>query len=67
MLEPDPQHPGWVFGWGVIRTGQHRDFKGIFETRDEAEKAAADAGAGYEARWVSHHLGTKDFVSGDEP
>jgi hypothetical protein len=52
MLQSDQPYPGYVQGWGVVE-GDPPDWKfaGIFETRQEARVAAAEAGPGYGVRW----------------
>jgi hypothetical protein len=57
--------PGCVQGWGVVE-GDPPDWKfaGIFETRQEAQVAAAEAGPGYGVRWGSYDERTKQFFSG---
>ena len=52
-------------GWGVVE-GDPPDWKfaGIFETRQEAQVAAAKGGPGYGVRWGSYDERTKQFFSG---
>jgi hypothetical protein len=58
-------HPDWVVGWGVVKGQPPRwTFAGIYRTHAEAEQAAAEAGAGYYARWGSYNDGSKEFTSG---
>ena len=58
MLQSDQPYPGYVQGWGVVE-GDPPDWKfaGIFETRQEARVAAAEAGPGYGVRWAAGRLG----------
>ena len=66
MLHSNARYPGWVQGWAVYKTGWRRPkFVGVYETREEAEEAAANAGEGYEVRWGSYAEDRKDFVTGD--
>ena len=58
-------HDGWLHGWGVVNgTRPNWDCAGAYETRAEAEDAAAKAGKGYYARWGSYNELTKEFTSG---
>ena len=58
-------HDGWLHGWGVVNgTQPNWDCAGAYETRAEAEDAAAKAGEGYYARWGSYNELTKEFTSG---
>jgi hypothetical protein len=67
-LAPDPQRPGWVNGWAVVK-GQRGKWlvTGIYDTRLEAEAEAANAGEGYYVRWGGYNAQTKDFLSGPTP
>jgi hypothetical protein len=66
MLQTDPMHPGWVQGWGVVKgEPPNWEFAGIFGEKDEADAAAAKAGAGYYARWGSYEEDSKQFISGE--
>ena len=58
-------HSGWAHGWGVVKGNQPNwDCKGAYETRAEAEEAAAKAGKGYYVRWGSYNESRKEFTSG---
>jgi|SRR5579862_7642955 len=58
-------HPDWVVGWGVVKGQPPRwTVAGIYRTHAEADQAAAEAGAGYYARWGSYNDGSKEFTSG---
>lgn len=62
----DLDRPGWVQGWGVIKgPANDREFAGIFVDQDEARRAAAQAGVGFEARWGSYNASEQDFITGD--
>ncbi|HEX3881682.1 MAG TPA: hypothetical protein VHW66_03425 [Stellaceae bacterium] len=66
MLHSNARHPGWVQGWTVFKRGGWRSkFVGVYETREEAQAAAAKAGEGYEIRWGSYAEREQDFVTGD--
>ncbi|HXC27042.1 MAG TPA: hypothetical protein VNV38_03735 [Stellaceae bacterium] len=58
-------HADWVVGWGVVKGQPPRwTFAGIYPTHAEANEAAAEAGAGYYARWGSYNERRKEFTSG---
>jgi len=66
MLHSDSRYPGWVQGWAVYKsTGWRSKFVGVFETRQEAQAAAEDAGKGYEVRWGSYDEREKDFLTSE--
>lgn len=64
LLKSD-SHPDWLVGWGVVKGQPPRwQFAGIYRTHAEADQAAAEAGAGFYARWGSYNDGSKEFTSG---
>lgn len=67
MLHSNTRHPGWVQGWTVFKTGGWRGpkFVGVYETREEAQAAAAKAGEGYDIRWGSYAEAEQDLIGGD--
>jgi hypothetical protein len=65
-LARDSIYPGYVQGWAVIKgPPHHREFAGIYAGREDAEAAAAQAGAGFEARWGSYSPEDQDYITGD--
>ena len=62
----DLDRPGWVQGWGVIKgPPDDREFAGIFVDQEEARRAAAQFGPGFELRWGSYSAAEQDFITGD--
>ncbi|MFC0710725.1 hypothetical protein [Azorhizophilus paspali] len=61
-LPKDPDNPGWVLGWAVVRSAPW-SFIDIYASKEVAEVEAARLGDGYSAEYGSHHLGSDDFVS----
>ena len=58
---------GWATGWGVVRLVREKlEFVAFLDTRGHAEAAAAQAGIGCQACWLSYKdglgfsLGAKD-------
>ena len=47
MAQTGSQDLGWAQGWGVVRLVQEKiEFVAFFDTREDAEAAAAEAGIG---------------------
>jgi hypothetical protein len=66
MRASDLRYSGWVKGWGVVEGNQPGwKFAGVFDSRQEAQTAAAQAGPGYAVRWGSYDERNKQFVSGN--
>ena len=65
MLQTDPMRPGWVQGWGVVK-GEPPcwEFRGVYETRAEAEEAAAEAGDDFHAHWGAYNEDRDEFLAG---
>ncbi len=64
-LVRDPINPGWVRGYAVVSLPDRPwSFRGIFETRREAEAAAQEAGADYRVVFGTNRHGSDDFVEG---
>lgn len=66
-LPHDLRHPDWVHGWGIVKgEPPNWQFIGIYESHAEADAAAAEAGAGYYARWGSYNERSREFISGPQ-
>jgi hypothetical protein len=65
MLINDVLHPGWLRGWGVVN-GEPPccEFRGVYQTRAEAEEAAAEAGEDFHAHWGAYNDERDEFVAG---
>ena len=65
MWTSDLLHPGWVRGWGVVNDEPPNwVFRGIYETRAEAEEAAVEAGEDFHAHWGAYNQDRDEFVAG---
>jgi hypothetical protein len=67
MAQTGSQDLGWAEGWGVVReVFEKLEFVAFFDTREDAEAAAAEAGIGFQACWLRYKdglgfpLGAKD-------
>ncbi len=58
----DPNNPGWVRGWGVMRSAPWH-LAGVFPTHEQAVDFRSNAAVGYEVRKGTHRLGSDDFIS----
>ncbi|TAN66933.1 MAG: hypothetical protein EPN17_11915 [Methylobacter sp.] len=58
----DIANPGWVKGWGVIRSAPWH-FAGLFLYKEEADALRSKLGAGYRVANGSHRIGSDDFIS----
>jgi hypothetical protein len=48
----------WARGWGVVRLVREKlEFVAFFDTQEDAEAAAADAGIGCQACWLTYKDG----------
>lgn len=65
-LPKDPNAPGSVLGWAVVRTDQ-QSFIDIFSIKDIAETQATRLGAAYSVKYGSHRLGSDDFIGASTP
>lgn len=65
-LPADPDNPGWVLGWAVVRSAPW-SFIDIYAEKSVAEIEAERLGSGYIVEYGSHKLGTDNFVSGLKP
>ena len=53
MTEMASQDSGWAQGWGVVRKVlEELEFVAFFDTREDAETAAAKAGKNVLRSWV---------------
>lgn len=59
--QPDPLNEGWTLGWAVFRA-EPWNFRGLYDTEDEAKDAAGKLGAEYQVAFGSNENGTDDFV-----
>lgn len=55
-------NPGWVKGWGVIRSAPWH-FAGLFLSKEEADALRNKLGADYRVANGSHRIGSDDFLS----
>lgn len=65
-LPRDPDNPGNVLGWGVVRNSPW-SLLGVYSSREKAQAELSLSGEGHEVRYGSHAVGTDDFVSGIDP
>jgi len=53
MAETASQDSGWAQGWGVVRKVlEELEFVAFFDTREDAETAASQAGANCQVCWL---------------
>ncbi|WBM34784.1 MULTISPECIES: hypothetical protein [Pseudomonas] len=64
ILPQDPNRPGWVLGWGVLRDRYPWHFVDVYADRQTAQAEARRRGAGYVVEHGSHRLGSKEFICG---
>jgi transposase len=64
MQPPAPNNPGWVRGYAVVRERPWH-LRGIYPTRNEAERALKEAGDGYRVAFGDHRPGSDDFIFND--
>ena len=58
MTEQRPQDLEWCEGWGLVREFNEKlEFVAFFRTREDAEAAAAEAGADHQVCWLTHKFG----------
>lgn len=62
-LPSDPENPGWVKGWGVVRNDPWTLYA-VCMTESEANQALEEAGSEYQVIYGSHELGSDSFVFG---
>lgn len=61
-LELDPDNPGWIRGWGVVRMSPWA-VQGMSPTEAEAFAACAQP-PGFEVKYGARKLDSNDFVAG---
>lgn len=61
QLQRDPENPGAVLGWGVVRMDPW-SLKGVFPDKAAAEAEAKLVGDGHTVQYGTHWPGTDDFV-----
>ena len=58
MAQTGSQDLVWAQGWGVVRLVQEKlEFVSFFNTREDAETAAAEAGIDCQVCWLSYERG----------
>lgn len=57
----DESNPGWVKGWGVVRSAPW-DLAGMFLTSEQAAAEQGRRGAKYVVGFGSRKLGSNDFI-----
>jgi hypothetical protein len=58
MAQTGSRALGWAQGWGVVRlVHKELQFVAFFDTREDAEAAAAEAGIGCQACWLTYKEG----------
>lgn len=58
MAQTSSQDSDWTQGWGVVRlASQKLEFVAFFDTREDAEAAAAEAGVDCQVCWLSYRGG----------
>jgi hypothetical protein len=66
MAQTDLRQRDWAQGWGVVRRIHQRlEFVAFFETREDAEDGAVEAGTDCEVCWLSYRAGSR-FPSGND-
>lgn len=63
-LQQDPQHPGWVKGWMVLRVKQDLpgDFVSIHAHAADAQAEAQRRGPGHQVFHGSHSRDGEEFI-----
>ena len=58
MAQTGSQDLGWAQGWGVVKLVRKKiEFVAFFETREDAEAAAAEAGIDCQGCWLTYKDG----------
>jgi hypothetical protein len=58
MTQTGSQYLGWAERWGVVRLVREKlEFVAFFDTREDAEAAASEAGVDCQACWLSYKDG----------
>jgi len=61
FLPADPDNPGWVKAWGVVKN-EKWDLAGVYGNQEDARAKADEMGVDYQVHFGSHKLGTDDFI-----
>lgn len=64
FLPKDPNNPGMVKAWGVVRNNVWH-LAGVYGTEEDAKAKAEEMGDDYSVHYGSHKLGTDDFIWGE--
>ena len=60
MAQTGSQDLGWAQGWGVVKLVRKKlEFVAFFETREDAEAAASEAGIDCQACWLTYKDGLR--------
>ena len=55
MAQTGSEDLGWTEGWGVVRVVDEKlEFVAFFDTREDAEAAAIEAGIDCQACWLTY-------------
>ena len=58
MAQTGSQDLGWAQGWGLVKLVRKKlEFVAFFETREDAEAAAAEAGIDCQVCWLTYKDG----------
>jgi len=58
MAQSGPQQLGWARGWSLVKQVREKPkFVAVFDTREDAEAAAAEAGVDYPVCFLSYEHG----------
>ena len=56
MAQTGSRELGWIEGWGVVRVVEEKiEFVAFFNTREDAEAAASEAGIDCQACWLTYN------------
>ncbi|NIE74815.1 hypothetical protein F3J45_10265 [Pantoea sp. Ap-967] len=66
-LPADPDKPGWVLGWGVLRDRHPWHFVDVYVDQKTALAEAQRRGEGYVVEYGTHRLGSDAFICGVTP
>jgi hypothetical protein len=63
MAQTSSQKLGWIEGWGVLRVVEEKiEFVAFFDTRQDAEAAATEAGSDCQACWLTYKDGLGNSI-----
>ncbi|WKL69431.1 hypothetical protein Q1Z72_12520 [Pseudomonas qingdaonensis] len=60
-LKPNPEIPGNVLGWGVVRSDPW-SLAGVYSSKEQAQAEATRVGNDHIVAYGSHKPGTDEFV-----